>query len=54
MKKVIWLGNEERIIPNYGRTAKGIVKDLPDSMADSFINQGLAKSVKSKAKKESN
>lgn len=50
MKTIIWTG-EDRMIPYYGVGEKGKEKTLPESMADNFIEQGLAelKTAKKKA-----
>jgi len=52
LKRVKWLGENGRVIPNYGVTEKGAEKELPLDMADNFIKQNLAEDVKTKAVKE--
>ena len=42
MKTIIWVGND-MFIPNYGMAYKNAEKDLPEDMADEFIERGLAK-----------
>lgn len=41
MKDIIWDG-DERMIPGHGYGTKGAELNLPDSLADSLVNQGLA------------
>ena len=41
MKTIVWKG-PDRLIPPYGSVEKGVVKDLPDNVADSYIGQNLA------------
>ena len=48
---VEWAG-EDRIIPKYGHAAKGEQIFLPESMAESFIKQGLAIVPKKRKPKE--
>ena len=42
MKTVIWIG-PERMIPGYGVGTKGEEKVLPNDMANSYVEQELAK-----------
>lgn len=51
MKKVKWIG-ESRMIPSYGMGVSGEIKVLPVEIADSFIEQGLAKAITTSAKKQ--
>ena len=41
MKLITWRG-EERELPGFGMVSHGVEKLLPDHMADSFVEQGLA------------
>ncbi len=41
MKQITWIG-PERLIPSYGNAVEGREFTLPDRMADSFVDQGLA------------
>jgi len=52
MKTIIWLGESGRVIPNHGVTENGKEKQLPDTIADNFIKQNMAK-IKAIKKKES-
>ena len=51
MKTVIWKGSE-REIPTQGIAKPGEAMTLPDYMADSFVEQGLAKLKSKPIKKE--
>lgn len=54
MKTIIWKG-PEREIPGYGMGTKGAELTVPDAMAYSYIEQGLAelkKAVKKVGEKE--
>jgi len=41
MKTILWTG-EHRIIPGYSVATRGQLITIPDSMADSYIEQGMA------------
>ena len=41
MKTIVWKG-PERQLTCYGMAKEGDVKILPDKVADSYVNQGLA------------
>ncbi len=41
MKVIVWTG-EDRMIPYYGIGEKGSEKTLPEQLANSFVEQGLA------------
>ncbi len=44
MKTIEWLG-PEKMIPNFGVVNAGDQKELPDNVADSFVEQGLGKFI---------
>lgn len=41
MKTILWTG-EHRIIPGYSVATRGQLITIPDSMANSYIEQGMA------------
>ena len=47
MKIVLWVGGN-KLIPGYGMGETNKEKLLPVKMADSYIQQGLAKQIKPK------
>ena len=51
MKKVEWISNETRMIPNIGEGVKGNILEMPDEIAVNFITQGLVKLCKEVVKK---
>lgn len=42
--KIKWVG-EDRMVPGYGMGTKGNVLEIPNNMAKSYIEQGLAEKI---------